>query len=193
MANSDLTKAAIAASLRELMGEMPLSAVTVREITQRCGINRNTFYYHFRDKYDVVNWVFHREVDQLMPPDALPLDWGESLIRIGRCLMEHKTFYRNALEEVGQNSFTFCLLEYCQGLVAGMLRQLDTVGAIPDCDVHFISQFYALALIGSVAKWAKDGMNSDPERFVRDLERMLRGDMLRPIREEMEKSGIQTG
>lgn len=193
MANSDLTKGAIAASLRELMGEMPLSAVTVQEIAQRCGINRNTFYYHFRDKYDVVNWIFHKEVEGLTPPDTQPQDWGAFLIRIGRCLMEHKTFYRNALEEVGQNSFTFCLLEYCQGLVAGMIRRLDAAGAVSESDIHFVSQFYALALIGSVAKWAKDGMNTDPERFVRDLERMLRGDMLRPIRTQMEINGIQTG
>ena len=193
MANSDLTKTAIAESLRELMGEMPLSAVTVREITKRCGINRNTFYYHFRDKYDVINWVFHREVEEVLLPDAQPRDWGENLIRIGRCLMAHKMFYRGALKEVGQNSFTLCLLEYCQGLVAKLLRQADTVGAIPEGDIRFVSQFYALALIGSVAKWARDGMNSDPERFVRDLERMLRGDMLRPIRSEMERTGIQTG
>lgn len=193
MATSDLTKTAIAESLRELMGEMPLSAVTVREITQRCGINRNTFYYHFRDKYDVINWVFHREVEEVLQPDVQPRDWGENLIRIGRCLMEHKAFYRSALKEVGQNSFTLCLLEYCMGLVAELLRQADPAGAIPEGDIHFISQFYALALIGSVAKWARDGMNSDPERFVRDLERMLRGDMLRPIRSEMERTGIQTG
>ena len=61
MADSNMTKRALAAALKELMGEMPFAKITVADICEKCDMNRKSFYYHFRDKYDLVNWIFDNE------------------------------------------------------------------------------------------------------------------------------------
>ena len=58
MADSNITKRALAAALKELMEQKPFSKINVAEICEKCGMNRKSFYYHFKDKYDLVNWIF---------------------------------------------------------------------------------------------------------------------------------------
>ena len=54
---SQMTKRALVASLKELMAEKPLDKITVTDLTEHCGVNRMTFYYHFKDIYDLVEWA----------------------------------------------------------------------------------------------------------------------------------------
>ena len=61
MANSNITKKALAQSLKELGATKNLDKITVADITDHCGVNRQTFYYHFNDKYDLINWIFYTE------------------------------------------------------------------------------------------------------------------------------------
>ena len=53
---SQVTKRALAASLIKLLSQKPLDKVTVKDIIEDCGVNRQTFYYHFKDIYDLVEW-----------------------------------------------------------------------------------------------------------------------------------------
>ena len=61
MADSNITKRALASALRELMQEVPFDKIQVTHICERCDMNRKSFYYHFMDKYDLVNWIFDTE------------------------------------------------------------------------------------------------------------------------------------
>lgn len=61
MADSNITKHALAAALRDSMAEMPFEKINVAQICERCNMNRKSFYYHFKDKYDLVNWIFDTE------------------------------------------------------------------------------------------------------------------------------------
>ena len=63
MSDSNLTKNALAASMKKLMREKPFDKISVSDICIDCGINRKSFYYHFRDKYDLVNWIFYFQED----------------------------------------------------------------------------------------------------------------------------------
>ena len=58
MADSNITKRALAAALRELMEQMPFDKIQVGQICEICNMNRKSFYYHFKDKYDLINWIF---------------------------------------------------------------------------------------------------------------------------------------
>ena len=54
---SQMTKRALVASLKDLLAEKPLDKITVTDLTEHCGVNRMTFYYHFKDIYDLVEWA----------------------------------------------------------------------------------------------------------------------------------------
>ena len=58
MADSNITKKALAEALKELMEEKSFEKINIGDICEKCEMNRKSFYYHFKDKYDLVNWIF---------------------------------------------------------------------------------------------------------------------------------------
>ena len=62
---SELTKKALAVSLKKLLSKKELSKITISNITDECGVNRQTFYYHFKDIYDLLEWIYKNEVESI--------------------------------------------------------------------------------------------------------------------------------
>ena len=54
---SNITKHALAESLKKLLLKKPLNKITINDLTTDCGISRMAFYYHFKDIYDLVEWA----------------------------------------------------------------------------------------------------------------------------------------
>ena len=59
-------KRALEASLKKLLLEKPLNKITINDITEDCGVNRMTFYYHFKDIYDLVDWILTEDAVKAM-------------------------------------------------------------------------------------------------------------------------------
>ena len=66
------TRQIILHTLTELMNEKPLSKITVKDIVERCGVNRNTFYYHFRDIPDAVEAMVKEELNDILKDQKVP-------------------------------------------------------------------------------------------------------------------------
>ena len=79
MADQSITKRALCTALKELMEEEPFQKISVADICARCDMNRKSFYYHFRDKYDLVNWIFDTEFIAVVraEPDAYGTLWTQ--------------------------------------------------------------------------------------------------------------------
>ena len=76
-ATSDQTKHALASALKELMAKKPIDKITIHDITERCGIRRQNFYYHFEDVYDLMRWMFQEEAVSLLRQHEGTLLWQE--------------------------------------------------------------------------------------------------------------------
>ena len=63
---ANLTKALLAETLMDMLRRKSLDKITVQDITDRCGLNRNTFYYHFDNVHDVIEWIFTLGADQIL-------------------------------------------------------------------------------------------------------------------------------
>ena len=96
MADSNVTKRALATAMKQLMAKEPFSKISVGDICQVCQMNRKSFYYHFRDKYDLVNWIFQTEF--LTAVQRRPYESTWALIRdLCEYFYENRAFYHNAL------------------------------------------------------------------------------------------------
>lgn len=76
---SDQTKHALAAALKELIAQKPIDKITIHDLTERCGIRRQNFYYHFGDVYDLLRWMFQEEALSLLQQHEGTLLWQEGL------------------------------------------------------------------------------------------------------------------
>ncbi len=161
MPDSSLTKRALAQAIKELMNEKPLVKISIADIVDRCQMNRQSFYYHFRDKYDLVNWIFYTELITELQ-NSSNKDEYEELKNICRYLYDNRAFYINALKFTGQNSF----YEYFGDVIYQLLKAAfnESFGNSDQSD--FNAMFYADALRACIFRWLTSGAKMHPDEFV---------------------------
>ncbi len=161
MPDSSATKRALADAIKELMREKPLVKISIADIVGRCGMNRQSFYYHFRDKYDLVNWIFYTELITELKRAPGASEWDE-LGGILDYLYANRQFYINALRFTGQNSF----YEYF-GEVVYQILQVAFAATFEDTDQsEFNAMFYADALRACICRWLTGGARLEPEALL---------------------------
>ena len=161
MPDSSRTKRALAQAIKELMNEKPLVKISIADIVDRCQMNRQSFYYHFRDKYDLVNWIFYTELITELQ-NSSNKDEYEELKNICRYLYDNRAFYINALKFTGQNSF----YEYFGEVIYQLLKAAfnESFGNSDQSD--FNAMFYADALRACIFRWLTSGAKMHPDEFV---------------------------
>ena len=89
---SQVTKRALEQSLKNLLLKKPLTKITVGDITEDCGINRMTFYYHFKDIYDLVEWSCLEDAKRALEEKKTYDTWQQGFLQIFKAVQENKPF-----------------------------------------------------------------------------------------------------
>ena len=180
MAAADRTKQALAQALKELMQAQPLEKISVGDITAHAQMGRNTFYYHFKDKYDLVNWIFESECGSLMKVPANAQEMEEGVLTLQAYIRENLTFYRNALEYSGQNSLQDYIYEMLESRFAQRIRQEEEARKLgmQEDEVRFAAAFFASALQGLLVRGVRSGRSGDSVRYSECVRRLFKGRML---------------
>ncbi|MDD4565615.1 MAG: TetR/AcrR family transcriptional regulator C-terminal domain-containing protein [Eubacteriales bacterium] len=161
MPDSNITKRALAEAMKELMAESPMSKITIGDIVDICAMNRKSFYYHFKDKYDLVNWIYYTEFVEDVIKN--PTETSEELLqRICDFFYENKSFYINALQVTGQNSFSEYFNEIMQKIILIRIENMIAKGE----NKEFYANFFADAICVSITKWLLNGAEITPQKFV---------------------------
>lgn len=108
---SSLTERALAASLKKLLEKKTLDKITVKDITDDCGVNRQTFYYHFHDVYDLVEWIFLEEARKFRSKYEGERDLKVVVSKLTEQLLENKAFIINAFYSVNRRQLEKFLQE----------------------------------------------------------------------------------
>lgn len=166
MSNTNITKAAIANAMKQVMEKVPFDRITTADIIAICGISRKTFYYHFQDKYDVVNWIFSVEIVDGILENTTFSNWMKGSLQLCCYIRENKTFYKNAVNASGQN----CFIQFLHSLTEMQLKKLceDALKKqiLSEDDFKFLVEFYYNAFVGVFTVWVKEDMKDPPEVLV---------------------------
>lgn len=177
MSDSLITKKAIAESMKELMKKKSLKKITISDIVQNCGLNRQTFYYHFRDKYDLVNWIYYNEVVVTFSQVSTSADWSVIILDVLNIMKKEKNFYTGALNVAGQNIFNNDFFDVTKEMLLKIVDELvDGVEEgrnMEAADRLFIADFYTYGLVGMMIQWAKSGMKEPPNEIVDRLKHFI--------------------
>lgn len=170
------TKLALATSLGKLLKRKPLDDITVKEIVEDCSVNRQTFYYHFQDIYDLLRWHLDYETDALLSKCS---SWQDALLSTFLFTRKNHVAIYHIFRSTGREHIDchFYALAYkitshafstaCEGL------------DIPDDDREFLADFYMYALAGLLIGWVADGMKEDPSHLVNQVSLLLDGEFRR--------------
>jgi probable dihydroxyacetone kinase regulator len=192
MPGSVRTKQELANSLKELMLTQPLERIAVGDIVEHAGLGRNTFYYHFQDKYDLVNWIFESEAMPLLSQKITHENWDANLHAVEEYLRANNAFYCHALAYTGQN----CLQDYiyertCKLVTAqGLAIPAGERPGLTDEDIRATGEVIACTFLGLLLRWTRNGMQQDTHVFHTCLQRIVDGSLLRSqLQLEQQASG----
>lgn len=170
MADAQITKQALAAAMKELMAHVPMEKIKINDIVERCNMTRQSFYYHFKDKYDLVNWIYYTEfVTDIQ--GALGKTGWELLESTCQFFYKNREFYQNALQVTGQNSFSDYFHEVIHPI---MLAHASDIFADDD-DCEFFATFFADAIRVSITRWLLEGAEIPPDKFVELMKKAVSG------------------
>lgn len=168
MPESMITKHALADALKGLMVKHPLEKITVGDICTACGMSRKGFYYHFKDKYDLVNWIFYTEFVLRIYERNYETEW-EFYEDICEYFFENRDFYINAFEVKGQNSFS----DYFCEIIHPIARERFQVAFGDGLDHDFYATFYTDAFRMALVRWLREQPEIGPHEFVALIKRAV--------------------
>ena len=177
-ATSDQTKHALASALKELMAQKPIDKITIHDITERCGIRRQNFYYHFEDVYDLMRWMFQEEAVSLLRQHEGTLLWQEGLLQLFRYIEENKAVCLCALRSVGREHlkrfFETDIHAIIHRTVEQVGHEVGTISAgVTEADIELTTHFYVVALTGMLESWLLGEIDRTPEELISFADRTL--------------------
>ena len=172
---SQVTKRALEQSLKNLLLKKPLTKITVGDITNDCGINRMTFYYHFKDIYDLVEWSCLEDAKMALEEKKTYDTWQQGLLQIFKAVQENKPFILNVYRCVHREQVEKYLQPLVDQLLLNVINEEAAGITVRDEDKQFIAQVYSYILIGLMLDWIKDDMREDPQQIVEKLSMLIKG------------------
>lgn len=172
---SQVTKRALAQSLKHLLLKKPLNKITINDIAEDCGINRMTFYYHFKDIYDLVEWVCMEDARKALDEKKTYDTWQQGFLQIFDAVLENKPFVMNVYRCVHQEQVERYLKPLVDHLILNIIHEESEGITVRDDDKEFIARMYSYVFIGLMLDWIKGDMQEDPEQIVNRLSILLKG------------------
>lgn len=178
---SQVTKHALEESLKRMLLKKPLDKVTISDIAEDCGINRMTFYYHFKDIYDLVDWCLDENAAKAIAGKKTYDTWQQGFLQIFNAVLENKTFILNIYRSVRYERMENYLYKLTYDLLIGVVEERSAGIAVRDEDKKFIADFYKYGFVGLMLDWIRNGMREDPQRIIDRLSTLIDGDVPRAL------------
>ncbi len=175
------TKFALEASLKKLLANRPLDKITINDLTTDCGISRMSFYYHFKDIYDLVEWICVEDGKRALQGKKTYDTWQEGIYQIFEAVMENKAFILNVYRSVGRDKIESYLHKLTYQLVADVVEEKCGDIELAQEDKAFIAEFYKYGFVGVMLDWIERGMKDDFGRIVDMMSVTLRGSISNSI------------
>ena len=174
---SQVTKRALEASLKNLLLQKPLDKITINDITADCGINRMTFYYHFKDIYDLVEWSCLEDAEKALNNNKTYETWEQGLLQIFYAVKDNKPFIQNVYHCVGRERVEQYLMPLADKLLVNVIEEQSEGLHVTQSDKDFIAQIYSYVLVGLRLDWVGNDMKDDPEQLVERLGIVIQGNL----------------
>ena len=191
---SNITKYALESSLKKMMLTKPLDKITIRDLTEDCGISRMAFYYHFKDIYDLVEWAcvdkdIYDLVEWACVEDAAKAlegkktyrTWQQGLLQIFEAVYENRPFVLNAFRALDREKIEKFLFGLTSDLILGVVEEQAQEKSVTEEEKRFIADFYKYSFVGIMLDWIQKGMKEDYRETVEAVCIILHGTIAHSI------------
>ena len=177
MEKGEKSKYRLARAMKECMKSASVENITVRQITEQCGLTRQTFYRNFLDKYDLINWYF----DKLLVKSFEHMGQGktvyDALVKKFSYIQEEQTFFAAAFRYDNQNSLREHDFELILDFYENLIR--EKTGKKPEENVHYLLEMYCQSSIYMTVQWVLGEVKTTPEKLARIVVDAMPGKLMK--------------
>lgn len=154
-------KRAIRDSFIRLLNERPLSQITIRDIVEDCGVNRNTFYYHFHDLPQLVETIVNEDADRMIREHPAMESIEDCLEAIIGFALENRKAVLHIYQSVNRDIFEQYQWRVCEHAVTTYVDGILAGRTVPEPDRKLIIDYWKCVCFGLVMGWLEKGMQDD--------------------------------
>jgi probable dihydroxyacetone kinase regulator len=175
------SKEMCAESLKKLLEKKVLDHITVKDIVEDCKISRQAFYYHFKDIYDLVEWILHEEVSAALANRQNIDTWKQGYCGVLIWLRDNKTFVTNTYRSKGHEYLETYMYKVLFHVIYPVVEDQAAGMNVKQKHKEFIAHFYSLAIVAMGLDWVRTGMKEDPEEIAEQVAALVKGDFKKAL------------
>ena len=161
------TRQAIMLCLLRLLEEKSIDKITVRDICERCEINRNTFYYYFSDIYEVLDALIEYETEQSLKEEDTGASFYEELLQRYHLVLDYKKAISHLYESKDRELVSNYFYTVTENFIRKYVRKEAEGMNVPEEEIKFIIDFYSNSLIGMMLRWIREKMPEKKDHLIR--------------------------
>lgn len=171
----NFTKKAIKEAFLRQLSERPFSQITVKDIVEECGINRNSFYYHFEDLPSLAEEIIAEEVNELIARHPNIDSLEQSFDTVVEFVMSKKRAVYHIYNSLSRDIFERYLMELCAYIASTYVEAALSEQTIAEERKAAIIRFHKCTCFGTVIDWLNGGMKDDIAAYFRLICRLKLG------------------
>lgn len=160
---SEKTKFRLAQSMKECMKTTSVDNITVKQITEQCGLTRQTFYRNFLDKFDLINWYFDILLNKSFEHMGMGKTIYEALEKKFTYIQEEHAFFAAAFRYDSQNSLRQHDFELILSFYENLIK--EKTGKLPEKKIHFLLEMYCQGSIYMTVQWVLGEIQITPQEL----------------------------
>ena len=163
------TKYKLSSSLKKLLLKKNIDKITVSDIVKEANVNRQTFYYHFKDIYNLIEWIYENEIIKELKIINVFNDWEKSCDFMLNYILKNKDFISKTYKISSLKSYIY---DEVYNQIYNKVKEIKKNSNI-DVNIDFITRFYSHAFIGIIGDWIRNGMKESPEQLIENISKII--------------------
>lgn len=160
---NDTTKQALANALKQLLQKKQITKITINDIAEACGISRMTFYYHFKDIYDLADWTLQEALHTAIADNRTHDNWQQGFLNLLDVLKAHQPLILNVYRAIDREQVERYMRREVEALLLPVVEEQAAGLQISRKGKHMVAIFYTYAFMGIVLEWIQRNMQASPQ------------------------------
>ena len=174
---AQFTKQAIRKAFLQLLDEKPMSQITVREVVEVCGINRNTFYYYYQDLPQLAESIADEEIERMIRRYPEIESMEECLDAIIEFALEHKKVVLHIYHSVNRDIYEKSQWRFCEHAVTVYVDSMLEGKSVQPSDRRVMIDYLKCVAFGLISSWLEAGMDEESVSNIHRLYELKQGDL----------------
>ena len=169
------TKEKIALAVKELMRQKSIRKITVQDIMEETGMKRQSFYYHFQDITDLIEWICVEDADKALKDKSSYETWQDGFLAVFDLMKKDYAFIMNIYRSISHEILTKYLYKLVYPIIYQVVDEKSKGYVVREDDKKFITDFYKYSFVAIVLNWIDGDMKDDQKKIVKRVSDLITG------------------